>query len=147
MQGKGRRMFLTGIGLILSGMLLALLSMIPTSTAKKVLLREGRDLTTIRFCLRESGSLVLVSRKGYLQYSLSDGSERTGIGRSVFLQLPEGNYTLEVNGTEYSIRVEEGHTEQSYLILSIPAFIITVMGASVALRSVGYIVTRTGGEY
>ncbi len=146
MREEGRRMFFTGIGLVLSGMLLALLSMIPTSTAKKVLVREGRDLSTIRFGLRENGSLIVVSKRGYFQYNLSDGREKTGMSRSLSIQLPEGNYTLEINGTEYSIRVEEGHTEQPYLILSIPAFLITVMGASVALRSVGYIVARGGGE-
>jgi len=145
---EGRKIFFTGLGLILSGMILAFLSMIPTSTAKKIIAGEYHREKVIDFTLRGEGSLLIMSRKGYVTYALTNENMTSGISRSLFLKLPKGNYRLKVNGTDYLIKVEEGFTKQPYLILSIPAFLITVVGASIALRSVGIIfLSGRGGSH
>lgn len=144
---EGRKIFFTGLGLILSGMLLAFLSMIPASTAKRILSEEYHREKVIDFNLSKEGSLVIMSRKGYVTYTLTNENVTSGTSKSLFLKLPKGSYNLKVNGTDYLIRVEEGSTRQPYLILSIPAFLMTVIGASIALRSVGVIFLSRGDSY
>ncbi len=147
MQKRGKKMFFTGLGLILSGMLLALLSMIPSSIAKRILSEEYRGEEVVCFNLSKEGSLVIMSRKGYVTYTLTNENVTSGTSRSLFLKLMKGSYRLKVNGSDYIIRVEEGSTRQPYLIFSVPAFLITVIGASIALRFVGAISLSRGDSY